>query len=800
MNMKKFYLNKLEYDKILDILTEYCHTYIGKKAVSELLPFSNKEEVKKALAETAQAVSLLDRNSTPPIAEIADIYVYIKMLESSNTLSAKALLDICNVLNMADKLKSYFSSFEEDESYEFLKFYFDSLYTNPVIVDKIKSSIIDSDTIADNASSTLFSIRRHIRQAEQEIKNKLNGILHSSYSKYMQDNVVTIRNDRYVIPVKQEYRSQIKGFVHDISSSGSTVFIEPMSVFEANNTINNLKVDENTEIERILQNLSSLLFQYTNEISSNVKYIGILDFIFAKAKYSKVIHASTPIISDDKFVNLIKARHPLIEQNKVVPISISIGSKSIISSTKNTNTDNYNLLIITGPNTGGKTVTLKTVGLLSAMACSGLNIPVEENSCVYVFDEIFADIGDDQSIADSLSTFSSHIKNISNIVNNATPNSLVLVDELGSGTDPLEGANIAISILKYFKNSNILTIATTHYQELKKFALITDGVQNASVEFDVENLKPTYRLLIGVPGKSNAFAISEKLGLKKEIIENAQSLLKKDDVDFETLLKAIYDNKLKIEKYKEQIEKNLHQVELLKNNLQKDDSKVRQKEKDIINTAKIEARNILLDAKDEATSMINKMKKISESTFELKELNNIRNSLNNSIKNISLSGNDEFNITPLSENDIIIGAKVFVVTLGQNGIVVSKISKSKEVQVQIGLIKTSVNIKFLEKPKKVDTSSQVSFSSFGSSVSKTKTANSEINVIGLTVDEAIPLVDKFIDDCFLAKLSSARIVHGKGTGKLRQGIHSFLKKNKRVKSFRIGTYGEGEMGVTIIEL
>ena len=787
--MNKYNLKKLEFDQVLQKLSEYSHTYIGKEKVFKLEPSSDKDYVKKSLLETSQAVSLMDRNSTPPIAEIEDIRVYIKMLESSNTLSPKALLDICNILNMANELKIYFSNFLDDETYENLRFYFDELYTNSSIVDKIQKSIVDSETIADSASSNLSAIRRHIKQAEQEIKNKLNSILHSSYSKYMQENVVTIRNDRFVIPVKQEYRSQIKGFVHDISSSGSTVFIEPMSVFEANNAINNLKVDEATEIERILQSLSSLLFPYTNELLSDIESIGMLDFIFAKAKYSNSIKGITPNINDTKYINLIKARHPLIDSSTVVPITINIGK-------------DYSLLIITGPNTGGKTVSLKTVGLIEAMACSGLNIPADEKSSIYVFDEIFADIGDDQSIADSLSTFSSHMKNISNIVNNATSESLILVDELGSGTDPLEGANLAMSILEYFKNKNILTLATTHYQELKKYALATDGVQNASVEFDIEKLKPTYKLLIGIPGKSNAFAISEKLGLKKEIIESAQNLLNKKDVDFETLLKSIYDDKLKIEKEKEQIEKNLHQVELLKNNLQRDDSKIREQEKEIINKAKLEARQILLDAKDDATSMISKMKEISESSSELKELNNMRNSLNNSIKNISLSGNDELNVTPLDESEIVVGAKVFVSTLGQNGIVTSKISKSKEVQVQIGLIKTNISIKFLEKPKnlKDDLTSKPtsSYSTRGSS--KTKTANSELNVIGLTVDEAIPLVDKFLDDCFLAKLQIARIVHGKGTGKLRQGIHSFLKKNKRVKSYRIGTYGEGEIGVTVVEM
>ena len=775
--MDNYYLNKLEYYKILEQLSTFCHTYVGKELVENLHPSNEKDIVIEKLEETKQAISLIDRNGTPPISEIENIEMYLKLLESKNTLSAKALLDICNILNISNELKLYFSNFVEDISYSNLTTYFSNLYSNISIIEKIKSSIIDKDTIADNASSTLSNIRRHQKQAEQDIKNKLNSILHSSYSKYMQENVVTIRNDRYVIPVKQEYRSQVKGFVHDISTSGSTVFIEPLSVFEANNALNNLKLEEHAEIEKILENLSSLLFPYTEELSISVNSIGLLDFIFAKAKFSNSIKGITPKINNSKFVNLIKARHPLIEPEKVVPITLNIG-------------ENYSTLIITGPNTGGKTVTLKTVGLLTSMACSGLNIPTAEGSSIYVFDKIFADIGDDQSISDSLSTFSSHMKNISNIVDNATENSLILVDELGSGTDPLEGANLAISILDYFKDKHIITIATTHYQELKKYALQTESVQNASVEFDIENLKPTYKLLIGIPGKSNAFAISQKLGLKKQIIDNAASLLNKQDVDFENLLKSIYDNKLQIEKEKEELEKNLKEINLLKNNLQRDDSKIKEKEKDLINNAKLEARQILLDAKDDATNMISKIREISDNIKNgdnIKELNNLRNNLNNSIK----------------KEKIIPNAKVFVSTLGQNGIVLSKINKSDEVQVQVGAIKTSINVKYLENPKNTKDDSlkfNTPSNSSGYSISKTRTANYEINVIGLSVDEAIPIIDKFIDDCFLAKLNTARIIHGKGTGKLRQGIHSFLKTNKRVKSFRIGTYGEGEMGVTIIEI
>ena len=424
--MNKTYLEKLEYNKILEILSNFCHTYIGKELALNLLPSFSKEQVKVNLSETSEAISLIQRASIPPISEIDDITFYLKALESSNAISAKALLSICNILEMSSNLINYFSDFKDMEEYIVLSNYFASLYSNSSIIQSIKKSILDENTIADNASNTLSSIRKKENKLEQDIKSKLTTLLHSStYSKYIQENIVTIRNNRYVIPVKQEYRSNIKGFIHDISQSGSTVFIEPVSVFELNNELNNLKIEENAEIEKILFNLSSLLFAYTKEISLDLDLIGKLDFIFAKAKYSNTIQGITPIINDEKFVNLINARHPLIDKSKVVPTSINIGK-------------DFKLLIITGPNTGGKTVCLKTVGLLELMACSGLNIPAAENSSIFVFDNIFADIGDDQSISDSLSTFSSHITNISKILNTATSNSLVLVDELGSGTDPVE--------------------------------------------------------------------------------------------------------------------------------------------------------------------------------------------------------------------------------------------------------------------------------------------------------------------------------------------------------------------------
>ena len=611
--------------------------------------------------------------------------------------------------------------------------------------------------------------------------------MHSStYSKYIQENVITIRNDRYVIPVKDEYRGQIKGFVHDISSSGSTVFIEPISVFELNNELANLKNEENLEIEKILQDLSKLFYPYSNEIQEDIECIGKLDFAFAKAKYSRAIHGITPKINTQKQIILKDAKHPLLDQEKAVPISLELGTT-------------FNTLVITGPNTGGKTVTLKTVGLLTAMACSGLNIPASTQSSIYVFDNIFSDIGDDQSITESLSTFSAHMTNIVDIVKNSTENSLILVDELGSGTDPVEGASLAISVLDYFKSNSSLTVATTHYQELKKYALTTDGFENASVEFDVNTLSPTYHLLIGVPGKSNAFEISRKLGLPDSIINEAKGNLTKNDIDFEELLKNIYDNKSKIENEKLEISKKLNEISELKKSLERDNTKLNEQEHEIINNAKIQARNILLDAKEEANEIISKMNDVSKSNSDL---NNLRNKLNKDIKDISatsLSNNvAKESKSAISVEDAKPNTDVFVTTLGQNGIIVSNVSKSNEVQVQVGSMKLSVNLKYLEKI--VNTNKNNKSTSSYSSVSKAKNVSSEINVIGLNVEEAVFVVDKFLDDCSIANLQTVRIVHGKGTGKLREGIHKFLKSNSRVKSFRVGTYGEGEMGVTVVEL
>ena len=788
-------LKKLEFDKILENISNYCKTYIGKKYAEELRPSQDKAEVQKILNETSQGVILMQRNSTPPLGEIADITVYLKTLEGCGSLSIKALLELQNILQMSADLKEYLSKdFLATSDFSAIEPYFTELYVNPSIVATFAKSIVDEDTIADSASAKLQDIRRKERKIEQDIRAKLNTILHSStYSKYMRENLVTIRNGRFVIPVKEEYRSCVKGFVHDMSSSGSTVFIEPISVFDFNNELSNLHIEEELEIERILQNLSGLLFPYTKELESNANLIGKLDFIFAKAHYSLELHCTTPDINDNKQIILNNARHPLIDMDNVVPISLELGT-------------DFSSLIITGPNTGGKTVSLKTIGLLSAMACSGLNIPADEHSNIYVFDHIFADIGDEQSITESLSTFSSHISNIVKITQTATADSLILVDELGSGTDPLEGAHLAISILQYFTELGCLTVATSHYQELKKYALVTPGFKNASVEFDIENLKPTYRLLIGIPGKSNAFAISRKLGLNEAIIERASSMIDKETVNLEDLLKNIYDEKSKIEDEKRHTSIALQEAEELRKTLKNQHFDVSSKEKELVANAKQEAKQILIDAKETANSIIKDL----DTTTSASKANKLRNKLNDEIS--SLSSSDAVDVElpdnllpPINREDIKPGLNVYVSTLGSDGVIVSNISKDDTVQVQIGIMKMKIDIKNLYKSKSENhTSKKSNIGSsgkvLGNSSFKAQTVKPEINVLGLTVDEAVPLIDKYIDDCFVAKLSPIRIVHGKGTGALRNGIHRYLKNNKFVDSFRLGTFGEGEMGVTIVSL
>lgn len=778
-------LDKLEYSEIIKLISNYCKTYIGKETVLKLSPCFDSDEVSHLLEETTEAMDISIKKSNIPVCEIPNIDIWIKQLESTNVLSAKALIDIATILKVSRELKEFFfkdPSFNTN-SFSILFDYFNSLYVNKNIESTIFEKILDENTIADNASPKLSSIRKNKKKAEQAIRDKLDSIIHSSsYSKYLMEPIVTIRNDRFVIPLKQEYRNMIKGFIHDISSSGSTVYIEPLAIFEINNEINNLKIEENIEIEKILQNLSILLYKYTNELKNNVILIGKLDVLSAKVLYSKSIDGIKPTLNTQKYINLIAARHPLIDKNNVVPINIALGK-------------NFNSLIITGPNTGGKTVSLKTTGLLLLMAYTGLYIPCNENSSICVFKNIFADIGDEQSISESLSTFSSHMTNIINITNNANENSLILLDELGSGTDPIEGANLAISILNYFYNMGCLVISTTHYQELKNYALITDGFENASSEFDIENLRPTYKLLIGIPGKSNAFAISQKLGLKQEILDNAYSLLKDDNIHIEDILKNIYDNKIQIEYEKQEIDKNLMQIQNLRKELEKENKDVKQKEQELIENAELEAREIILTAKDEVNEIIKKLNNING---DLKTANNLRNTLNDKLKQFDVKKIENGN---LEKKDIQLGMLVEVIPFNATGTVISLPNKSNEVQIQIGNTKMNISLSNLNKTKKTLTNENFSTTKVNrNNGSKSKYISPEINVIGQNVDEAIYIIDKYLDDCAISNISPIRIVHGKGTGKLREGIHAFLKKHPHVKSFRLGTFGEGEMGVTVVEL
>jgi len=777
MNYKA--LEKLEFNKIREILCNFAVTYIGKNLSNELMPLHTKKEISKAQSQTSEALTLLYRLGSVPISDIADLTIHLKHLENSDSLNSKQLLDLCKILQVSQNLKSYINT-EIIDLVDFpnLTNLFENLYTNPGIVKSISTAIIDENTIDDNASPELKNIRNNIRKKEQEIHSKLNSLLHS---KYIQEPIVTIRNNRFVIPVKSEYRSDVKGFVHDTSTSGSTVFVEPIAIFDINNEISNLHNEESIEIDKILMKLSSLFFEHTDDLSNTSNLLGLLDFIFAKAKFSKEFECCEPIINDEKFINLIDAFHPLIPRENVVKNSIELGK-------------DFTSLIITGPNTGGKTVVLKTTGLIILMGMCGLHIPAKQGSSIFIFDEVFADIGDEQSISDSLSTFSSHMTNIAFILDNATENSLVLVDELGSGTDPIEGSSLAISILEYLNKSNILSLATTHYHEIKNYALVTDGFENASVEFNLDTLSPTYKLLVGVPGRSNAFIISKKLGISEEIINRAKEFINEDTTSVEELLNNIYEDTRTIEAEKSQIEANLREIEALKNSHQANYDELKKKESEIIDNAKIKAREILLSAKEDANEIIKELEKSSNT----KNSNRLRNDLNKKIDDLSITKKAKTEQKSIEKSEIKIGLDVEIPSLNQIGTIISEVTKNDTVQVQIGSIKTYFKISEIVLSKKAPQKQTVP--SKQKREFKVSSLSPEINVIGQNVEEACFVVDKYLDNCILNGLQTARIVHGKGTGILKKGIHKFLKNHPHIKSFRLGTFGEGEDGVTVVEL
>ena len=637
----------------------------------------------------------------------------------------------------------------------------------------------------------LHKIRKQIHDAENKIKDKLNNLIHSSStSKYLQDAVVTFRNGRYVIPVKQEYKNEINGLVHDSSASGSTIFIEPTSIFNINNEIKELQLKEKTEIERILALLSQMVSPITNELQENTILIGKIDFAFAKAKLAFDMDAFMPKLNDRGYINLKKAKHPLLNSKTVVPIDVWLGDK-------------FNCLVITGPNTGGKTVTLKTVGLLTLMTEAGLHIPASESSEISVFDNVYTDIGDEQSIEQSLSTFSAHMTNIVNITDNITKKDLVLIDELGSGTDPVEGSALARAILSYLHDFDCRTIATTHYSELKTFAMQKNGMENACCEFDFEKLTPTYKLLIGVPGRSNAFLISKKLGLSDKILGDASAYISEENVKFEDILTNIEQDKKAIKEQKELSDKMLYEAKTIKETAQKTKDDILQKKADILAKAKIEARDILLNAEEEANQIIKDLIEIktTSSKDQYKKAEENRQKIKKSISEIQkdLLAPKESTSNSLKVSEILKGMEVYVPTIDQNVTVVSLPDKNGNVVVQSGLIKLTMHISNIEKPKR-NLTNKNTVQRNRTSVKKSQNISTEINLLGMTVDEATAVLEKYIDDAYLSGLHEIRIVHGKGTGLLRKGVQSYLKSNPHISEFRLGVYGEGDSGVTIAML
>lgn len=782
---KKSYI-KLEFDKILGMLSESAIIEPNKKKALLLEPMTDISEINTALNEVNDAQALIIKRGNPPIYSIKDVLAHIKRLNIGAMLHTNELLDIARLLKTVRLLKEYSS--EDNE----LSSYFDDLIILRGVEEEISTKILSEDEIADNASIKLYSIRKKINGANAKIKEILNKLVASpTYQKYLQENIVTMRGDRYVLPVKIEHKGDIPGIVHDTSSSGSTVFIEPMAVVEANNALKELFIEEEKEIERILFDLTSLCSLHTEEIQNNYEIVCDLDFIFAKAKLSVMMKGTKPVVNERGFINLKKARHPLIDKTKVVPIDIILGN-------------DYDSLIVTGPNTGGKTVSLKTVGLLCLMGLSGLMIPAADKSEISLFSDIFADIGDEQSISQSLSTFSSHMVNIVNILNNVKYNSLVLFDELGAGTDPVEGASLAIGIIEKLREMGVKVMATTHYSELKLYAISTKGVQNASCEFDVETLRPTYKILIGMPGKSNAFAISKRLGLSDEILDKAKEQLEEDSIKFEDVLSEIEKNRQMLKKEREQTLKFKNEAEELRAKLVAQKEKSEEKYSEIINKANLEAKEILTEAKEEAQALIKELRSLrkeeSQREFDRKtskaneRISQKIKQRSSKIINTSASANK-----PVNPKELLKGTSVRLIDHDQPATVVELPDKDGNVVVMAGILKIKTNVSNLTLDEQ-EIKKETTYVSYKKQELKNKSMSTELDIRGTTVTDGVMEAEKYIDDAVMLRLEKISIIHGKGTGVLRAAIHQMLKKHPQVKSFRLGTFGEGETGVTIVEL
>ncbi len=740
--------------------------------------------------ETSEAVSYYLRQHDIPISPISDINNILSKLNIGGILNINELIKITDVMRVSRKLKTSFSNGSvEVEEFPILCDLFGELYQNKNVEDEISRCIKNEEELDDRASQDLYKIRKDIKEKEGKIKEKLSSLLRSK-SKFLQEDIVTFRDGRYVLPVKAEYKNEVAGLVHDQSSTGSTIFIEPTSIFDLNNDIKELQLKEQLEIQRILSLLSQMLVPITNNISNSLDTIGSIDFALAKAKYALSIDAIMPEFNNIS-TTIKQARHPLIDKETVVPIDIWFG-------------DSFDCLIITGPNTGGKTVTLKTVGLLTLMAQAGLFIPAKSGTNLRIFDNIYTDIGDEQSIEQSLSTFSSHLTNIVSILSKATKNDLVLIDEIGSGTDPIEGAAIAMAILEYLHNNKITSITTTHYSELKSFAINTSGVQNASCEFDVETLKPTYRLLIGIPGKSNAFAISKKLGLSETILKRASEFLEEDSIKFEDVLSDMERNKIKAQEERELSKKLLKDAEEIKTSIENEKTKLEKQKNDIISNAKKEARDILIEAKEEADDIIKELTKIekskSQNAGKLAEEN--RQRLKKSINEIQsdlITPNVEVSNNSISEKEIKENMEVFIPYLDSTATVLKLPDKNGDVLIQSGIVKLKVHMSKIEK-KKEDIDTKKKISNQIRMINKSKDISTELQLIGMTVDEAIPELEKYLDSVYLSNLGAVRIVHGKGAGILQKAEQEYLKTNHNVNSYSSGMYGEGDTGVTILEM
>ena len=785
-------LIKLEFDKIISMLENEASSFRGKQLCRRLKPVTDLTKIDLLQEQTAAAFTRIIKKGRISFGDAAPVEESLKRLEIGGALNTAELLRICRLLSNTARAKSYGRHDTQEDLADCLDIYYDGLEPLTPLSNEIERCIISEDEISDDASSALKHIRRSINNLNDRVHTTLSGLVNGSLRTYLQDALITMRGDRYCIPVKAEYRSQVQGLIHDQSASGSTLFIEPMAIVKLNNDLKELYVQEQDEIRKILASLSEEAAQYIEEIRTDYRSLTDLDFIFARGALALTMRASRPILNEEGRIRIREGRHPLLDQKKVVPITVSLG-------------DEFSLLIITGPNTGGKTVSLKTVGLLTLMGQAGLHIPAGDRSEIAVFRQVYADIGDEQSIEQSLSTFSSHMTNIVSFLKKVDDRSLVLFDELGAGTDPTEGAALAIAILSHLHKRNIRTMATTHYSELKIYALSTPGVENACCEFDVESLRPTYRLLIGIPGKSNAFAISGKLGLPGYIIDDAKKRLSEQDVSFEDLLSDLEASRRTIEKEQAEIAAYKKEAETLKRQAVQKQEKLEEQRDRIIREANEKANAILREAKEVADETIRNFHKFGKENISAAEMEKERERLRKKIKDTSASASLKTNKPKKTykPSDFKLGESVKVLSMNLTGTIGSLPDARGNVTVQMGILRSQVNISDLEiieevspyAPKRMNRTAKSKIK-----MSKSLSVSPEINLLGKTVDEAVAELDKYLDDALLSHLNSVRVVHGKGTGALRKGIHEYLRRQKHVKSYRLAEFGEGDAGVTIVEL